>query len=80
MIRFVRLPEVIARRGKRRTAIYNDIDDGTFPPGVDLGGGRAKGWPEHEVEAVNAALLAGKAKAELRELVANLLAARKVAA
>ena len=78
-IRFLKLPAVIDRRGKKRSAIYLDIADGTFPPGVDLGGGRAKGWPEHEVEAVNAALLSGKSKAEIRTLVLNLLAARNAA-
>ena len=80
MIRLVRFPEVMKRRGKKRTSIYNDIKEGTFPPGVDLGGGRAKGWGDHEVDAVNSAILAGKSRDDLQELVRGLIAARKAGA
>ncbi|HZO22358.1 MAG TPA: hypothetical protein VFB37_07610 [Steroidobacteraceae bacterium] len=38
---------------------------------------RASAWPEHEVEAVNAAKLAGKSDAEIRDLVKILTAARR---
>jgi prophage regulatory protein len=40
-------------------------------------GARAVGWPEHEVTAINAARIAGKSDAEIRELVFRLEAARK---
>jgi prophage regulatory protein len=40
-------------------------------------GGRAVGWPEHEVAALIAARIAGKPEREVRELVAKLEAARK---
>jgi prophage regulatory protein len=55
------------------------IADGVFTHPVSLGG-RAVGWPAHEVAALNAARIAGKPDAEIRTLVAQLEAARKAAA
>jgi len=43
-------------------------------------GGRAVGWPAHEVAALNAARIAGKPDNEIRELVAQLEATRKAVA
>jgi prophage regulatory protein len=39
-------------------------------------GERAVGWPNCEVQAINAARIAGKTEAEIRELVARLHAKR----
>ena len=75
-IHFLRISDVLKLRGRKRTALYQDIRDGLFPSGVDLGGGRAVGWPAHEVEAINRAILAGKSGDELRSLVKKLLAQR----
>ena len=38
--------------------------------------GRSSGWPAREVAALNAARIAGKSDAEIRELVADLVAER----
>ena len=46
--RILRLPEVEAVTGRKRSAIYEDIAEGTFPPPVPLGP-RAVGWLEDEV-------------------------------
>jgi prophage regulatory protein len=43
-------------------------------------GGRAVGWPAHEVATLNAARIAGKPDNEIRKLVVQLEAARKAAA
>jgi prophage regulatory protein len=43
-------------------------------------GGRAVGWPAHEVAALNAARIAGKPDAEIRALVTTLEMARKATA
>jgi prophage regulatory protein len=48
--RILRLPEVEAATGKKRSAIYDGIADGTFPKPVPLGE-RAVGWIEDEVAA-----------------------------
>jgi prophage regulatory protein len=48
--RILRLPEVEAVTGLKRSQIYEDILDGTFPTPVPLGE-RAVGWIEDEVAA-----------------------------
>jgi predicted DNA-binding transcriptional regulator AlpA len=46
--RILRLPEVQAVTGKKRSAIYDGVAEGTFPAPVPLGA-RAVGWLEDEV-------------------------------
>ena len=48
--RFMRLPEVIAAVGLKKTAIYGLIRADDFPPAVRLGA-RASGWRESEISA-----------------------------
>ena len=75
----LRLPDVKAATGLSRSTLYLRIAQGVFTHPVSLGG-RAVGWPAHEVAALNAARIAGKPDAEIRELVAKMETARKVAA
>jgi prophage regulatory protein len=72
----VRLPAVLGGTGLSRSTIYLRIAQGVFTHPVSLGA-RAVGWPAHEVTAINAARIAGKSEAEMRELVSELEAARK---
>lgn len=74
----LRLPAVLARRGKSRSAHYADIKAGLFVRPVKLGL-RAQGTPEDEVETLNAATIAGRSADEMRALVKKLEAARKLA-
>jgi prophage regulatory protein len=74
-LRLLKLPEVCGRRAKGVTAHYDDIKEGTFTPPVKLTP-RSSAWPEHEVDAIIAATIAGKSGDELRELVQELVAAR----
>ena len=72
----LRLPSVKTETGHRSDAsIYNAIREGLFTSGVAIGQ-RAKGWPDYEVRAINAARIAGKSDAEIRELVNTLHAKR----
>ena len=72
----LRMPAVKAETGHRSHAsIYNAIRAGTFTRPVQIGE-RAVGWPSEEVEAINAARIAGKCEAEIRELVSRLHAKR----
>ena len=48
-VRFLRLPEVLARTGLSRSTIYVRLDQGRFPRPVSLGA-RAVGWIESEVD------------------------------
>ena len=52
MVNILRLPQVQARTGLSRTAIYNRMKLGTFPKSIALGNSRAKGWIEPEIDAV----------------------------
>lgn len=61
--------------GRRRASLYEDIAAGLMVPPVPIGI-RAVGWPSDEVEAINAARIAGKSPGEIRELVAALVAQR----
>jgi len=67
---------VKAETGHRSHAsIYNAIKAGTFTKPVQIGQ-RSVGWPSSEVFAINAARIAGKSEAEIRELVDRLHAMR----
>jgi prophage regulatory protein len=46
--RILRLPEVLTVTGKKRSAIYESVANGTFPAPVPLGP-RAVGWLENEL-------------------------------
>ncbi len=48
-VRFLRLPEVLARTGLSRSTIYVRLDQGRFPRPVSLGA-RGVGWIESEVD------------------------------
>ncbi len=72
----LRMPAVKAETGHRSHAsIYNAIRAGLFTKPVPIGE-RAVGWPDSEVRAINAARIAGKSEAEIRELVSRLHAKR----
>ena len=72
----LRMPAVKAETGHRSHAsIYNAIKEGLFTTGVAIGQ-RSKGWPSEEVNAINAARIAGKSETEIRELVNRLHAKR----
>ena len=51
MLRILRRKQVESRTGLSRSTIYARIAEGSFPRPIDLGGGRAVGWVETEIEA-----------------------------
>ena len=72
----LRMPAVKAEAVHRSHAsIYTAIKAGLFTTGVAIGQ-RSKGWPSDEVQAINAARIAGKSEAEIKELVHRLHAKR----
>ena len=72
----IRVPSVKRETGHRSDAsIYNAIRVGLFTHGVVFRQ-RARGWPDYEVKAINAARIAGKSDAEIREPVKTLRANR----
>lgn len=75
----LRRKQVQALTGYSRSTIYLRISQGLFVRPVSLGA-RAVGFPAGEVEALNAARIAGKSDAQIRALVQTLQAARVSAA
>ena len=75
---FLRIPAVLKRRAVSRSAHYADIKAGLFPKPVSIGL-RAVAHPDYEVDALNAATIAGARPNEIRALVAKLEAARNSA-
>jgi len=71
----LRFPQAAASRGLSRSACYLQIARGLMTRPVRLGD-RAVGWPASEIEAINAARIAGKSDDEIRALVRQLEAAR----
>jgi prophage regulatory protein len=72
----LRIPTVKIESGLSRSTIYLRITQGLWTKPVSLGA-RAVGWPSDEVEAINAARIAGSTDDEIRNLVKKLEAARK---
>lgn len=71
-----RIESVKAETGHRSHAsIYTQVREGLFTKPVPIGE-RSVGWPSYEVQAINAARIAGKSKDEIRELVNRLHAKR----
>lgn len=76
MARLLSLPAVSAkRRNEARSTIYQRVSQGLLTEPVKLG--RSSAWPEDEIEAINAAIIAGASNDELRQLVRKLHADRK---
>ena len=72
----LRMPAVKAETGHRSHAsIYSAIREGLFTKPVSIGQ-RSVGWPDYEVMTINAARIAGKSEAEIKELVNRLHAKR----
>lgn len=77
--RMLRLPVVLVKTGRGRASLYADIKAGLFVRGVAISA-QSKAWPDNEVDAINAARIAGKSEDEIRELVRQLEAQRQAAA
>ena len=69
--RMLRLAEVLERFGKKETAVRDAIAAGLFPSFVQLGG-RCIGLPEHELEQLLRARIAGLPEADIRNLVTRI--------
>lgn len=71
-----RIETVKAETGHRSHAtIYTQAREGLFTKPVPIGV-RSVGWPSDEVQAINAARIAGKSVDEIRQLVIRLHAKR----
>jgi prophage regulatory protein len=78
-LRINRKPEVLKRLGISKSTLHLKINQQLFPPAIALGA-RSIGFLQHEIDAVLAAMVAGKNNKEIQSLVAELVAQRKLAA
>jgi prophage regulatory protein len=78
MTSLLRLPNVMGVTGLSRAGVYSYVSKGLLPKAVKIGE-RASAWPESEIAAVNAARIAGKSDAEIRQLVSDLERERRSA-
>ncbi len=74
--RIIRKPEVLATLGISKSTLFNRIQAGLLPPSINLGG-RACGWLETEIQAVLSALVSSRENNEIKQLVDDLVEARK---
>lgn len=74
-MKLIRLPATLDLQGISKSVFYSNIQQGLMTPPVKLGNSSA--WPEHEVLAINAALIAGKSKEEIKTLVKKLITDRQ---
>ncbi len=75
--KILRLPQVMDDCGLARSTVYLRIKQGLLTKPISLGP-RCVGWPQAEIKAINAARIAEKSEDEVRALVAELQANRKV--
>jgi prophage regulatory protein len=71
-----RLPKLCTHTGYSRSSIYKAVNAELWPPPIHLTA-KSIGWPSNEVDAMIAARIRGCSDAEIRELVQQLLAARR---
>jgi predicted DNA-binding transcriptional regulator AlpA len=76
-LRLLRPTEVEHRTGLKHSRLYADIAAGTWPPYVKRGP-RISVLPEHELDAMLVAIIGGATPDDLRQLVKQLVARRKV--
>ena len=75
-LKIIRKPEVLATLGISKSTLFNRIQAGLLPPSINLGG-RACGWLETEIQAVLSALVSSRENNEIKQLVDDLVEARK---
>jgi len=75
-IKLLRLAPVLLLTGGSRTTHYSRIHEGLMTKPVSIGV-NSVAWPEHEIQAILTARVAGKSDDEIRALVSKLMADRK---
>jgi prophage regulatory protein len=70
-MRILRIDDTLDRTGDTRSPLYDKVAKGLFPKPIKVGE-RAAGWPEHEVDALIAARVAGASPDQIKRLVEKL--------
>lgn len=77
-VKLLKSRDVLERRRHGTTKLWEDIKRGILTPPIKRGP-RENIWPEEEIERIVRAEIRGDTEAQRRELVRQLLEARKVA-
>ncbi|WP_318483867.1 helix-turn-helix transcriptional regulator [Photobacterium leiognathi] len=72
----LRLPQAIEMMAISRASFYRSIKDGVIPPQVKLGP-NSVAWLSHELETIISARICGYSDDEIKQLVNELITARK---
>ena len=75
-MKLIKLERALDLSAISRSTFYSNIKIGLMTPPVSLSV-HSVAWPEHEIESINKARIAGKNMDEIRILVAELLEQRK---
>ena len=75
-VQMLRCKSVLSRAGMGRSTLYTLVSEGLFTKPVRITSKKAAAWPSNEVDDINAARIAGKSDADIRELVIRLHAKR----
>lgn len=75
-LRILRIKEVLFLRGLPKATFYEQVKNKLMTPPVSLGL-RSVGWPEHEVDEINRALISGASMEQIKQLVCELTAQRQ---
>ena len=70
-INMMRQQPAMVKTGEKRSTFNNKVKSGLISKPIFLSP-RVKVWPEHELEAINRAWLAGNNEDQIRELVKTL--------
>lgn len=71
----IRKPEVLDILNLSETSLHRQVKAKTLPPSFSLGC-RAVGWFEHEIISIIKARAAGKAEADIQQMVDDQIKAR----
>lgn len=75
--RILRKPDVLILTNLSKSTLYNRVKDGLWPTPISLGA-RAKGFVLSECEAVLQAMIAEQSPEQIKALVQELIAQRKL--
>lgn len=70
-MRILRVDDTLTRTGDTRSPLYAKVAAGLFTRPIKVGE-RAAGWPEHEVDQLIAARVAGASADQIKRLVERL--------
>ena len=77
-LRILRINEVLQRQGLPKSTFYEKVKNQLMTAPVSLGA-RSVGWPEHEVNEINKAVIAGANVDQIKQLVCELTEQRQLA-